>query len=245
MKEINTDGICFYCSKSYSGIIMMTRHLESCENRKNFYLDMNKKLNKSEYDNNNKNIVFLLGISSKYYPEYWMFIEVDGKSQLKAIDNFLRETWLECCGHLSSFTIKGSRYESRLGPFPFPDPFFNENTKTMEQSTSNIFEPGMKIDYIYDYGSSTELVLNIISDKSGIISDKNKVKLVARNIELVFKCAKCKKEIATKICAVCIYGKDRNRASFCNNCVNLHKFGEKMTLPIVNSPRSGECGYTG
>ncbi|HEX5187418.1 MAG TPA: hypothetical protein VFV86_11065, partial [Nitrososphaeraceae archaeon] len=54
MKEINTDGICFYCSKSYSGIIMMIRHLESCEKRKNFYLDMNKKLNKSEYDNNNK-----------------------------------------------------------------------------------------------------------------------------------------------------------------------------------------------
>jgi hypothetical protein len=55
----------------------MTRHLESCEKRKNFYLEMNKK-NKSDHDN--KNIVFLLSISSKYYPEYWMFVEVDGRS---------------------------------------------------------------------------------------------------------------------------------------------------------------------
>lgn len=103
----------------------------------------------------------------------------------------------------------------------------------------------MNIDYIYDYGSSTELVLKVISDIPGKISGKEKVKLVARNNELVFKCTRCKKEIATKICAVCIHEKDRNRASFCNNCVNLHRCGEKMALPIVNSPRSGECGYTG
>jgi len=221
---------------------MMRRHLESCEKRKNFYLEMNKKIKNLSQSNN---IVFLLNISSKYYPEYWMFVEVDGRSKLKVIDNFLRDTWLECCGHLSSFTIKGTRYESQLDPFPFPDPFFNENSKTMEQSTSNIFQPGMNIDYVYDYGSSTELVLKVISDIPGKISGKEKVKLVARNNELVFKCTRCKKEIATKICAVCIHEKDRNRASFCNNCVNLHRCGEKMALPIVNSPRSGECGYTG
>jgi len=239
MKKIGTEGNCFYCSNSYSGIYMMTRHLESCEKRKNFYIEMNKKLKNLSQSN----IVFLLSIYSNYYPEYWMFVEVDGRSKLKVIDNFLRDTWLECCGHLSSFTIRGTRYESQLDPFPFP--FFNENSKTMEQSTSNIFQPGMNIDYVYDYGSSTELVLKVISDIPGKISGKEKVKLVARNNELVFKCTRCKKEIATKICAVCIHEKDRNRASFCNNCVNLHGCGEKMALPIVNSPRSGECGYTG
>jgi hypothetical protein len=129
-----------------------------------------------------------------------MFLEVDGRSKLKAIDEFLRDTWLECCGHLSSFTIKGTRYKSQLGPFP--DPFFNENSKTMEQSTSNIFQPGMNIDYIYDYGSSTELILKIISDIPGKVSGKKKIKLVARNNELVFKCTGCKKEIATDLCSL-------------------------------------------
>ena len=49
-----------------------------------------------------------------------------------------------------------------------------------------------------------ELVLKVISDISGKIEGRM-VKLVVRNKELIFKCAKCKKEIATKICAVCIY----------------------------------------
>ena len=68
----------------------------------------------------------------------------------------------------------------------------------MEQSTSNIFQPGMNIDYVYDYGSSTELVLKVISDLPGKISGKEKIKLVARNNELVFKCTRCKKEIVHK-----------------------------------------------
>jgi hypothetical protein len=236
LKKTITEGDCLYCSKSYSGMAM-TRHLESCEKRKNFYLEINKK---SKEQSNN--IVFLLNISSKYYPEYWMFLEVDGRSKLKAIDKFLRDTWLECCGHLSSFTIKGQEYESQLDPIP--DPFFNKNSKTMSESASSVFLPGINIDYVYDYGSSTELVLKVISDIPGRISGK-KVKLVARNNELVFKCTKCKKEIATKICTVCIHEKDRSRASFCENCVNLHSCGEEMALPIVNSPRSGECGYEG
>ena len=103
-----------------------------------------------------------------------MFVEVDCRSKLKVIDNFLRDTWLECCGHLSSFTIKGTRFESQIIHFHFQNPFFNENSKTMEQSTSNIFQPGMNIDYVYDYGSSTELVLKIISDISGKISGKKR-----------------------------------------------------------------------
>lgn len=238
-KSTITQGICLYCSKSYPGITM-TRHLESCEKRKNFYLEMNKKIKKSKEQSNN--IVFLLSVSSKYYPEYWMFLEVDGRRKLKAIDKFLRDTWLECCGHLSSFTIKGQRYESQLDPIP--DPFLNENSKTMSESASSVFLPGINIYYVYDYGSSTELVLKVISDIPGKISGK-KIKLVARNNELVFKCTKCKKEIATKICTVCIHENDRSRASFCENCVNLHRCGEEMALPIVNSPRSGECGYTG
>jgi len=92
-KRNTADGICIYCSESYSSQAM-TRHLESCEKRKNFYLTKNKK-NKSH----SNNIVFLLKVVSKYYPEYWMYLEVDGTAKLKAIDKFLRDTWLECCGH--------------------------------------------------------------------------------------------------------------------------------------------------
>ena len=65
-----------------------------------------------------------------------------------------------------------------------------KTAKQWNKVTSNIFQPGMNIDYVYDYGSSTELVLKVISDIPGKISGKEKVKLVARNNELVFKCSR-------------------------------------------------------
>jgi len=228
VKKIVTYGNCSYCSKDYDGM-NMAKHLESCERRKAFYFEILKN-NKS---GNNNNIIFLLKIYSKYYPEYWMFIECDGKSKLKDIDKLLRDIWLECCGHLSDFTINGKSYENR---------------KDMSISVDDLFQPGMNLDYIYDYGSSTELVISVISDRPGrVISNKKneKIKLVARNNTLVFKCAKCKKQDASKICTICIHEKDRNKASFCYDCVQHHKCGEEMMLSIVNSPRSGECGYEG
>jgi len=141
------------------------------------------------------------------------------------------------------FTIKGERYESHLDQIQHP--LFKKNSKTLYISIETVFQPGISIDYVYDFGSSTELLLNVISDRPGKISGKRKIKLVAKNNEIVFKCATCKKEAATKICTVCIHEKTRTRASFCDNCVDLHKCGEEMALPIVNSPRSGECGYEG
>lgn len=78
----NIEGDCLYCSKSYS-FIYMTRHLELCEKRKQFYLEMNKKIkNRKE-----SNIIFLLRISSKYYPDYWMFVEVDDIRNLRLLTN--------------------------------------------------------------------------------------------------------------------------------------------------------------
>ena len=90
-----------------------------------------------------------------------------------------------------------------------------------------------------------ELVMKVISDIPGKIVEKGKIKLVARNNELVFKCASCYNESATKICPNCIYKKNRNKASFCDSCIKHHECGEEMALPIINSPRSGECGYEG
>lgn len=66
----------------------------------------------------------------------------------------------------------------------------------MSIPVNSIFQPGMNLDHIYDYRSSTELVISVISDRPGkILSNKKneKIKLVARNNTLVFKCAKCKK----------------------------------------------------
>lgn len=36
-------------------------------------------------------------------PIYRLYLSVPFKLKLENLDHFLRETWLECCGHLSQF----------------------------------------------------------------------------------------------------------------------------------------------
>ncbi len=47
-----------------------------------------------------------------YAPEYWTHFEVPAAASLADVDRFLREIWLECCGHLSAFNIQGKEYLS-------------------------------------------------------------------------------------------------------------------------------------
>src|SRR5260370_19281758 len=41
-----------------------------------------------------------------------MHLELPANATLADLDDFLRDTWLECCGHLSEFTIKDVSYSS-------------------------------------------------------------------------------------------------------------------------------------
>ena len=42
-----------------------------------------------------------------------MHVAVPVTAPLSKLDDFLRHTWLECCGHLSAFEIGGKRYASK------------------------------------------------------------------------------------------------------------------------------------
>lgn len=251
MKKAVTGGKCGYCSQIFSQN-MIANHLLSCNLRKKSspYL---KKGQRS----------FLLGVIGKHFQDYWGFIEVNGNTcRLKDIDSFLRSLWLECCGHLSSFKINNQIYES------LPDPMYS--SKSMQISVNKILKEGMIFEYTYDFGSSTELIVKVVSandspndhnraspdpkasklprlarEKKGKDKMLPPVKLIARNDPIVFICHACKQVIATNICTICLYEKSRKGASLCENCTRHHKCGEDMVLPIVNSPRSGECGYTG
>lgn len=235
---------------------MFAKHLQSCKLRK----ELSPFLKKGQPS-------FLLGINGKQFQDYWVFIEVNGNTcRLKDIDSFLRSLWLECCGHLSSFKINDQIYES------VPDPMYS--TKSMQISVNKILKEGTIFEYTYDFGSSTELIITVVSandlpnDNNNMESPETKaskiarhvrekkgkgkdskvlppVKLVARNDPIVFICHACKQVVATNICTICLYEKSRKGASLCENCVRDHKCGEDMFLPIINSPRSGECGYTG
>jgi hypothetical protein len=153
---------------------------------------------------------------------YFLSLWVDGETTMKTIDKFLRDIWLECCGHLSEFENVG-----------------------MTKKAKTVFIKGMKVDYEYDFGSSTLLTLTVVEDYP-VKADK-KIVLLSRNEPASILCCMCGKVPATQICTVCMYEEE---AVFCDKCAKKHAkqcgdFDDYASMPVVNSPRMGVCGYTG
>jgi len=57
---------------------------------------------------------FIILIDTPYSSPYWMLALVKTDAQLSDLDEFIRDTWVECCGHLSAFYISGREF---LGSF--------------------------------------------------------------------------------------------------------------------------------
>ncbi|GIW34664.1 hypothetical protein [Meiothermus sp.] len=65
--------------------------------------------------------LFHIRVEDAYRPSpFWLDVEVRASASLRELDQFLRDIWLECCGHLSMFEIGGvmlrSLPGSHLGP---------------------------------------------------------------------------------------------------------------------------------
>jgi hypothetical protein len=80
----------------------MARHLKSCKARD----EENDKLAiKGATKGSASRTILHLLVEGLYLPMYWMHIEIPANATLQDLDDFLRQIWLECCGHLSSFEI--------------------------------------------------------------------------------------------------------------------------------------------
>ena len=49
---------------------------------------------------------------------FWLDLDIKTSARLTRLDEFLRAIWLECCGHLSAFTIDGTCYATLLDEDP-------------------------------------------------------------------------------------------------------------------------------
>lgn len=186
---------------------------------------------------------FHVKVADRYDPRYWMHLDVPKRMRLSDLDTYLRNSWLECCGHLSAFSISGVRYESddipgfglRAGPRP----------RNMNMMLYKVLRPGKKFIYEYDFGSTTALALGVLS--GGVSDLRLGIRLLARNDPPVLVCHSCGTASATVICGDCISydGNDLVGGYLCNDCRGRHACGEWMVLPVVNSPRTGTCGYVG
>src|SRR5438876_4677885 len=104
-KEVSK-GVCSFCKGEFEKA-KMTQHLKYCKQRATEIA--------TELENTpalQKIRLFHILVEGRYNPQYWMHLEMPASDDLADLDDFLRAIWLECCGHLSEFTIGGTSYSS-------------------------------------------------------------------------------------------------------------------------------------
>lgn len=211
-------GKCYICKNEFSkGTIK--RHILKCNNLSN---------GNTKY--------FLIKVEDTYDKSYWLYLQVKATTTLNDLDDFLRNIWLECCGHLSSFTINGVIYDKYLDDF-------DDNEDMSEYTLNDILETGVNFKHEYDFGSTTTLKLTVTDSYTGIDSLED-ISLLARNNKKQYNCENCDNK-ATHI----IHDFDfENYKTLCDDCIEEIYDDEEYDMifvTITNSPRMGICGYQG
>ncbi len=170
MARQTSKGICTFCHGEFSKSAM-TRHLETCEQRA---ITEAKAGSRQQAQQTRK---LHLVVEGRDLPMYWMHLEVTASTTLTTLDRFLRATWLECCGHLSAFEIEGVRYAIDAGM----DDDWDMGEKSMRVRLDKVLSPGQTCSYEYDYGTTIELKLRVISERQ-VAAKGNAIQVFARNI---------------------------------------------------------------
>lgn len=225
MEEFDSVGKCVFCNAEF-GKAGISRHL-------NTHLAQQVKVLPAGTS-------FHVRVESEYKgAPYFLNLWVDGTVLMDEIDIFLRRIWLDCCGHMSAFSIP--KQKGRI--FIFDDDDSDEEDEIMATATKDILQKGLKLKYSYDFGSTTSLMLTVQQQLP--VAAPHSIVLLSRNEPLEIMCDTCRKEPAALICAVCY-----NDNAFCKKCAKAHAktcedFADYSSLPVVNSPRMGVCAYDG
>ena len=173
------------------------------------------------------------------FEPYWLYLAAPAAATLEQLDAVLRAVWLECCGHLSAFTIDRQRYA--VAPMP-PDEGFHE--RSMAASLGEALPERRRFVHEYDYGTTTTLALKVVGEWMAPAKGARPAKpaLVARNAPPDRRCEQCEAP-ATQVCPYCL---DTDGDGWrCAKCAAQHECEVDVLAPVVNSPRVGVCGYTG
>ena len=165
----------------------------------------------------------LLKVESAENKHYWLYLDVPLDETLWVVDEFLRDIWLECCGHMSIFRTK--------------DDFWDEDEDYGKDIEIGSLPADKPIIHDYDMGDTTETLVTVVG-RTRRPPQKKSVRLLARNLPPRFSCGVCGAEAAFI---------ERSNYSvnpfFCAKCAK--KRDPFRILPVTNSPRMGVCGYEG
>ena len=126
MSEHPSVGTCYLCNETFKKAAM-TRHLAKCAGPA-------LPPEGATADKARTGPSFHLLVEGRYATAYWMHLAVPATATLTRLDRFLRDIWLECCGHMSGFTISGNRYSGS------PEAEYDE--KRMNVRLDRVLEPG-------------------------------------------------------------------------------------------------------
>jgi hypothetical protein len=167
--------------------------------------------------------ILALAIEAEDDPRYWIQVEARATAKLRNLDRFLRELWLECCGHMSAFYVGRAEIDMRT---------------TLGKA---IGAKGKRFIHEYDFGTTTILRGRVQGERLGSLGGAQ-VRVLARNDPPTWECARCD-EPATVVCPYCSVD---DLVVYCPAHASKDRHAkERVYLPVVNSPRMGVCGYVG
>jgi hypothetical protein len=215
-----TRGACGFCGREFTRT-GMSRHLGSCEKRR-------EAVEKADQQPGTPGRFIRLQVRDADAGEYWLNLEMDGSATMKKLDQYLRAIWLECCGHMSEFTAGG----------------WGSQKVAMSRKAADVLRPGVELVHTYDFGTETVTLLSVQEVREGNPTTSKPIALLARNQQPIYSCQECD-DPASVLCLECAY-EDEEPGTLCAAHAKGHPhddYGEPM--PLVNSPRVGQCGYTG
>jgi len=213
-------GTCRYCGKEIARR-GATRHLSACPERRAI-------LEEAERTTGPGDRLYHMRVQDKWLNDFWLDLEMRGSATLTDLDNYLRAIWLECCGHMSRFSIGG----------------WGSDDIPMELTISQVFQPGLTLTHTYDFGTESNTLIKAVGMREGNPTTPYPIALMVRNLMPEDICIECG-EPAAWLCMECLIEHDV-WGSLCDDHVRTHPhedYGEPV--PLVNSPRLGKCGYNG
>lgn len=213
-------GKCAFCGKEMAkgGL---SKHLATCQERKEAINAANQKSGQPQQ-------LYHLQVQDAYLRDFWLHLEMNGSATLKDLDKYLRAIWLECCGHLSQFSVGG----------------WGGSEIAKSRRIAQVFDPGVELTHIYDFGTSSETLIKAVGAREGKPLTKHPIFLMARNDPPEVYCIECDQP-AKWLCMECLYELEEP-GTLCDKHAKTHPhedYGEPV--PLVNSPRVGMCGYVG
>lgn len=213
-------GECGFCGREMTkgGL---ARHLPTCPQRLELVETVNQGPGK-------KRAILHLIVQDAWSKDFWLHLEMNGNATLEDLDHYLRAIWLECCGHLSRYSIGGWSGDE-----------ISKNRKILP-----VFKPGVELTHIYDFGTSSHTLIKAVTRRKGKPLTEHPIYLMARNNLLIERCVDCEGQ-AIWYCMDCTIERDE-WVTLCDEHEQEHSHENYGGVyPLVNSPRVGMCGYDG